>query len=1216
MLTISAAIIYVATKCIDQFIKEEGYSRIKLFFFPKDKYVNRLRDLIMAVLDEYAAIDPNRYTNKIAFYHSPEAFQALIDHVLLNEIDLRELKEKFDTNPNVQTPSSDEVKKFFEYFYARTKADSKLRKVFIEENYKAEIFEISAAIGDVSKKIETVADGIASVETKIDNLGYSNPVERPVITPDYVASPEESKLKAILSDEQILLLTGVSFCGKSQLAKTITEFFVFQGFKYQGGSDVDEANRFLRNLNGKHIYLLEDPFGHNIESENKVNLRKVEELIRNIAPSNKLIITTRSEVLTSAKGVENIQECAIEGRDWLELTTRSRDFLLQVWDVLSGSAPHDCQTTIKNHLAKAPESQLLQVGQLAHLSRLPSITLIGKSLDVLLHLAKADSRTLSTDIRARGQVAIRLYLVLGLAASTTQGVTLGTLAYILDGSESYPGFLKKQGLRTHNPKRSGEVSFPVYDQLYHLKEQDKTELVFFIERGYLQLSNEQVYFRHPTYQEAARYILAETATFELEHNIEKIKRTLGCLSKRNASYMASNLSSVCKAARLPHLKDGILKLAYKYANRSIFPSVRDWLLKFLLENLSTVDEEMQDGIFNLIDKDMSSSDIFWQDDQPFYTKFDRDWFEEDIFDHEAAKSAITKLNSSSDPSTLELWMSAQLAAKPDFPISEFPNEEALDVILNAEETFIRSKIAYAVLNRVPNVDQKILERILGDTNPWVVVEGIKGAIFAYPFYTSEQREKILPMLQRAVENSFVIARIKTLLTCFGIDYGYEHIDWELIKEENKVPMWELWAMIFPIFMEKMPISVSIHNSGRFGQTMDAAVKYLKNTAPGLRVAEAYYSWVDARISSGLAPDTHELGVISYLLEISDDHQLRLPLFDKILNYHKSSLMLYSISWAMSDWENLSTDEKQTMLALCRSDRADKRWILATAISRTLIPQEIQLEIFGKPDLFNLPANEIIAAIPQGLLSDALEIYIGDSHLIGHLGLSHSRSEKWHEILEYVLISGHEPDFRNCLREFILHVINGPASEWRDSYLTIWETMCAKEELRDILSEQLILESARSNASIPPCTDLWKALIKVHPGELKATLAAKVTVAIEAIQRHDASDIFEFFDGEFLDMIINNCQLDATILSVFLAHKDDANIPSEQMEELLNEVANISQTQNIRLEITFDYIQKYKDRESHHPRFSELERLPNLIYEKGGEWIAANRERHELENWIG
>ncbi|GGE44685.1 hypothetical protein EV200_101193 [Pedobacter psychrotolerans] len=1215
MIGTTVAITYVATKFLDQFIKEEGYGRLKLFFFPKDRYYKRLLRLISDVTDEYAAKDPVKYQDKISFYHSPVVFKMLSNHVLFKEANMSEVNATLEKNPNVLKPSAGEVNKFFELFYTRAKANPKLKKIFIEEHYKPQIFEISAAVDRIEKHVENTSAEITQIKSQLDTIvDQQQPIQRPVITSDYLPSPEEDKLEKLLADKEVLLLSGVSFCGKSQLAKTIAERFIQNGYRYQGGADVGDADRFLRNPGGKHIFLLEDPFGHNIESESKVNLRKVQELLKNKTPGNKIIITTRSEVLTGANGVATVDDCALEGNNWIELKFRGRAFLEEAWGKMSHAVPENCKGLINKYLNTAPEHQLLQIGQLAHLGRLPGRSLEGKSLEILLHLAQADAKQLAIDIKARGKVSSKLYKVLGLAASTIVPVRLEDLAYILAEDDQCPAFLKEQTFK--RSKRSNQVSFPKYQNEYTLNPEDRTELTFFIERGYIQLNQNEITFRHPTYQEASKYLLTETPVLEVKESSEKVKRTLASLNTNSATYIASQLSSIYDATNQEGLKAELLDVAYQEATNSIFPSVRDWVLKFLLEHISANNEQVQEGIYHLIDEDMSSSDIFWSGNTPFYSDCSRSFFEEDEYNEAETKAAIADLSTDKEQSSLTLWSIVNLLSRHDFPVTDFPNKEGILQILNAPETFIRSTMANIVLKRTPALSANIIDQIFSDPNPWVVVEGIKGTILGYPHHSQAERERLVQLIQKSLNNNFVIARIRTFLSSFGIDYGIEHIDWENIEDQNKQPMWELWGDIFPTFMENMPINVEINNSGRFDVTLNESKKYLKNTEAGFRVAEAFYKWVDNRVSAGKFLDTYEMGIVSFLLDIVDDHQKRLPLFQKILQYPKTNLMLYSVSWAISDWEILSGAEKQIILDLFSSGRIDQRWIIATAITRSHVPTEIQQLIFGKDDFLDLPPNEIIAKIPSQLLSDALEIFIGQSHLISGLGISHTRNEKWQKIIEEVLKNGLNPNFELCLGEFILHVINGPAREWSDNYKNIWKTMCAQESLLDQLSDALILENAKSNPSIPPSTYLWQELIFAYTqaGEVDR-LADKVIVVIEALQRFEADDIIEFFKGEFMDCIVNRCPLDLCILSVLVAHSKTDLIPIEVLDELAEEVKKLSVEHNIRLEISIDFIKKMVPKLIGHPAHEVLTQLSNKIYEIGTAWVHSHRYEKEINGWI-
>ncbi|WP_133062754.1 hypothetical protein, partial [Flavobacterium covae] len=50
---------YVSLKFVDQFLKEEGYGRLKKLFFPETKYKNQLVQIINQTIEEYRKSYPN-----------------------------------------------------------------------------------------------------------------------------------------------------------------------------------------------------------------------------------------------------------------------------------------------------------------------------------------------------------------------------------------------------------------------------------------------------------------------------------------------------------------------------------------------------------------------------------------------------------------------------------------------------------------------------------------------------------------------------------------------------------------------------------------------------------------------------------------------------------------------------------------------------------------------------------------------------------------------------------------------------------------------------------------------------------------------------------------------------------------------------------------------------------------------------------------------------
>ncbi len=84
-ITIPVAL-YVADKLVAQFIKEEGYSRIKKNFFPKKTYILRLRDILLESINEFESQNqvPDE-ADKIPFYVSQVCFVKLSTYILFDE---------------------------------------------------------------------------------------------------------------------------------------------------------------------------------------------------------------------------------------------------------------------------------------------------------------------------------------------------------------------------------------------------------------------------------------------------------------------------------------------------------------------------------------------------------------------------------------------------------------------------------------------------------------------------------------------------------------------------------------------------------------------------------------------------------------------------------------------------------------------------------------------------------------------------------------------------------------------------------------------------------------------------------------------------------------------------------------------------------------------------------------------------------------------------
>lgn len=159
-------ITYVSLKFVDQFIKEEGYSRLKKFFFPLKSYQNRLIQIIYETIEEFERKQTIEISHqKFPFYHSQILFEVLNKYILFNNSspNYNSITELFKTNKNILIPSTNDLEAFYEIFTLKIKKDNKLKKLFVEENYKTKIFDLSEGLNRIECKIDTISSTVQTL---------------------------------------------------------------------------------------------------------------------------------------------------------------------------------------------------------------------------------------------------------------------------------------------------------------------------------------------------------------------------------------------------------------------------------------------------------------------------------------------------------------------------------------------------------------------------------------------------------------------------------------------------------------------------------------------------------------------------------------------------------------------------------------------------------------------------------------------------------------------------------------------------------------------------------------------------------------------------------------------------------------------------------------------------------------------------------------------
>ncbi|MDQ3682791.1 MAG: ATP-binding protein, partial [Bacteroidota bacterium] len=162
-------ITYVSLKLVDQFIKDEGYGRLKKFFFPSEKYKNRLTQIIYESIEEFEKVHPIANDNyKFPFYHSQILFDELNKFILFSnsDVDYNTIIEALKNNPHIIVPNTKELEVFYEIFISKINTDNTLKSLFIDENFKAKIFDLSKDLKRIEGKVDVITSKVQDLHSE------------------------------------------------------------------------------------------------------------------------------------------------------------------------------------------------------------------------------------------------------------------------------------------------------------------------------------------------------------------------------------------------------------------------------------------------------------------------------------------------------------------------------------------------------------------------------------------------------------------------------------------------------------------------------------------------------------------------------------------------------------------------------------------------------------------------------------------------------------------------------------------------------------------------------------------------------------------------------------------------------------------------------------------------------------------------------------------
>lgn len=1014
--------------------------------------------------------------------------------------------------------------------------------------------KIDFVIVELVDKVRTSRGSNRSITSELLHIIESHSGKSILIRNDYyVFRNEKITCKEILEKENVLLLTGLSFCGKTFIAKDIAQDYLENGYKVTQTSDLYGENgalNFIRQLGQEdQLLIYEDPFGLVETSNNAVSsLSEIRNLIRNRLVNKRIIITSRKDILMDTCSRGNIEDCSIDTLQWIDLSNKSTKNSFELWKRYYGNS--DCSNQLFNDITKWLENKehinTLQLGHITNIyNKYKNIEELRiKDLNEIINVARIDSLDLSRVIEKRSVNASKVFITLGMCCDTNKMVSLNDFLFVFNNESDYPGIYKEKedhystlDLDENEIESSDKVL--EYVTGYNLEGLIKEELLFLKQHGYIDVDQlKRIKFTHPTYHYASYLLISKCMNdpFEVDFVISKAKSSLGSFSKD---------AMLCTLNVLEGLYDNItdsIKELMLFALDSIFPSVRDKVIMFFDRRINDLSEYEQNYFAKTLiyGRGIKKSNISWHNGLPYFDfskNSNYSWYFEKS-NEENARILLDRIEHSVELTAEEMWNLLNSRTTEKLPLT------CLKLAMQYDESFIRSQAIRIMFENYAFQMSDISMYLNRYEHPDVIYNLFRGALNSWLKYKTNARRLITDYFKGSLNLMSVSIRVKKFLENFEDEHSSDGIYWENIGEEDRVILWETWHEIFVEFLSKFPSRHIRMNEGHMVLVTDNSLKYIKSAAAVVELATAWFSWLNRYLEYNL-PDDFGMSVADYLMDgTQTDSESRKEVLKLMLSTENTSFITYNVKVFIDSWEFLSQIERYQLVDLLKENREDSIWIKAISISRRITPIEIQQELFGEV-IFDKSIDYIVDALKRNnLLEPCLNIYCGYPQPLWWNGYHHSNKKFWNTIIIEVLSrNDFDQSFNISVREFVNSLYNHEHHIIENMYEIYKNVLLTNETKRKLTFERLLYDTIDQNQSNKK---MWDLLIENSTEEEIDFYFKKIADDIELVQYHQSNnDLFELFDQEIIfKKIIPRLEMDNLIFA-------EIEILSRYMKCLIN-----------------------------------------------------------------
>ena len=840
----------------------------------------------------------------------------------------------------------------------------------------------------------------------VETLAKESP--RSIRPSDYVERGVEQTLLDDFGRESVLLLSGMPRTGKTYAARFVASEYETLGYAVREFGDVEAAGRWLLEPGDAHrLAVVDDPLGRMGTTGSADDLDTLYRLANGMAPNRRMVVAQGQGQLLAAAGVSRLSDVATDVGHWRDMgQSLNATFLGDVWRV--ASEKFDVLPILRTRVAEGLKSGALNVepGSLRHAAAQSRRLADDADLDDVAHLARESAANLGRTLAEAG--CSDVLAATAVATAPGESIAMEELAFVLGaGGEALPGLLEGQGkgLVVGGEPENLEVVEPGYVETPTLRDDDRGALERLERLGILEVSDGgAAKYSHPYYRAAGESVAGEQTYVRSMKTVRMLRRAMFCLLPATSKGTARNLGWIWEALMRSAGKAQVVECAVD-GLRSSFPGTRDICYGFLMDRFEapTIQERKPESLWSWTSA-VTKIDLFelrWRGGDAVLRP-DRFRSADELFERYLDRPSAADIEADLELLNASVYgnVSPEQASRALKFFRTEPSAMTLAAVLRLlsfDEAVLRAEAIKIWLGTLRDDDGPVLDRIFKDRHPACAVAAVKGATWGWHDFAADRRKRVGSGLRSLAEDApaCAMAMLEPLVVFDRPEYAGEN------------PPWELFGNLLPVVMRGLPRDAGV-NEGRLLSSTSCSVGFL---APGtvVGICDAWSGWLEEFVRDGRLPSDYMFGVVDILIAATREcPEVRAGRLERLLSMEGTGCGVCTVSAVVDAWKDLTPLERANALSrMTNDDAADRRWIQAVAITRDVVPREIETASLGDEVSLADGAEALLQNVDAGLLNAAVHVYCGAPQPLWFLGTHHRGRKVWEAVVgEIARLPGH------------------------------------------------------------------------------------------------------------------------------------------------------------------------------------------------------------------